>query len=168
VYPPRRKSSLTARNARKEQKRLELNRESSNSTSNSTHGVVLAHSLPNSDGNGHRISTPTTYGGGNDAVLNGNRNWGSSCRTDGDSNNLRTVELMRGISGSLEDFGDPLDAGVNGDGAGVSGMRIEGDKLEFIDRVLGCEEVGEIYEDHSTLTVSFSSPRANRRRRGMR
>jgi hypothetical protein len=73
---------------------------------------------------------------------------------------------MRGISGILEGFDNPSNVGVNGNDAGVSGMRVEGNTLELIDKVLGCEEVEGIYEDHSTLTVSFSFQRANRRRRG--
>lgn len=89
-------------------------------------------------------------------MLNGNRNGDGSCRTDGDSNSLRTTELMRGISRILEGFDNPSNVGVNGNDARVSGMRVEGNTLELIDKVLGCEEVEGIDEDYSTLPVSFS------------
>jgi len=64
--------------------------------------------------------------------------------------------LSTGMDGILEGFGDSPNVGVNGNGAGVSGTRAEGERVELIDRILGCEETEGIYEDHSTLTVSFS------------
>jgi hypothetical protein len=100
--------------------------------------------------------------------LNENGNGDGSC-SDGDGNSPRTAELMREIGGMLEGFGDTLNVGgVNGDSAGVSGMCTEGERLELIDRVLGCEEVEGIYEDHSTLTVSFSSWGGEQEEMGMR
>jgi hypothetical protein len=101
----------------------------------------------------------------NDGVLNGNGDWNGSCRTDGDSDGPRTA----GIDAILEGFGDsPIVGanGVNGNSAGVSGKRIEGERPELIDRILECEETQGIYEDHGTLSVSLLSAMAKGRRWG--
>jgi hypothetical protein len=103
-------------------------------------------------------------------MLNGNGNGDSSCRSNGDSNGMGTAALLPGMDGILEVFDDSPNVGVNGvngNGAGVSSTRAEGEKVEPIDRILGCEEAEGIYEDHSTLTVSFSIHDSEKEEMGM-
>lgn len=147
-------------------RREELNHVNSNSNSTPTHGLSITHSLFNSDGKGYRSSTPTVHGGGNGEVLNGSGNGDSSCSTDRDSNSLRRAGLLSGMDGILEGFGNSPNVCVNGNGAGAGATQVEGKVVELIDKILGCEETEEIYEDQSTLMVSFSIRNSATRRCG--
>lgn len=78
-----------------------------------------------------------------------------SCTIDGDNSSPRTADLLTGMDRILEGFGDSPLGGVNSNDAGVSGTRTE-ERVDHIDRILGSETMEGVYEDHSTLTVSFS------------
>jgi hypothetical protein len=67
-----------------------------------------------------------------------------------------TAGLLTGMDGILEGFGNSPNGCVNCNGAGAGATQVEGNMVELIDKILGCEETGGIYEDQSTLTVSFS------------
>jgi hypothetical protein len=95
-------------------------------------------------------------------VMNGNGYRDSSCRTDGDSNHMRTAGLLTEMDRILEGFGNSPNVHVNcvnGNGAGAGTTRVERKTVELIDKILGCEETEGIIEDQSTLTVSFLRPR---------
>jgi hypothetical protein len=158
AYPSGRKSFSAA--ARKEKNRRELNSVNLSSNSTPTGGVLVAHSLSNNNGNGRGNRTPASHGIGNGD---------SSCRTDGNSNGLRIEGLLTGADHILKGFGNSPNVRVDGDdgkGAGSSVTRVEGKRTELIDMILGCEETGGIYEDQSTLTVSFSIRDSDRGRCG--
>jgi hypothetical protein len=64
--------------------------------------------------------------------------------------------LLTGMDGILEDVGNSPNVCFDGNGAGAGATQAEENMVEFIDKILECEETEGIYEDQSTLTVSFS------------
>jgi len=67
-----------------------------------------------------------------------------------------TAGLLTGMDGILEGFGNSPNVSVNVNDAGAGATQVEEKMVELIDKILGSEKTEGIYEDQSTLTVSFS------------